>query len=79
MMPGVPERRTHNYVRHKTTSLFAPMNVQDETVISSVHRKHRSVKFKKFPQKINKTVPEHLDIHVVYDNYSTHKPPSAKT
>jgi len=76
MMPGVPERRTYDYVRHGTTSLFAAMNVQDGTVISSVHR---SVEFKKFLAKIDKTVPEHLDVHVVCDNYSTHKHPTVKT
>jgi transposase len=76
MLPGTPERRTHDYLRHGTTSLFAALNIQDGTVISSVHRRHRSVEFKKFLQKIDKTVPEHLDVHVVCDNYSTHKHPS---
>jgi len=79
MMPGVPERRTHDYVRHGTTSLFAAMNVADGTVIASTHRRHRAVEFKKFLTKIDKTVPEHLDVHVVCDNYSTHKHPSVKT
>ena len=79
MMPGVPERRTHDYVRHGTTSLFAAMNVADGTVIASTHRRHRAVEFKKFLTKIDKTVPEHLDVHVVCDNSSTHKHPSVKT
>lgn len=78
MMPGTPERRTHDYVRHGTTSLFAALNVADGTVISSVHRKHRSVEFKKFLAKIDKTVPQHLEVHVVADNYSTHKHPIVK-
>lgn len=78
MMPGTPERRSHDYVRHGTTSLFAALNVQDGTVISSIHRRHRAVEFKKFLAKINKNVPEHLDVHVVCDNYSTHKHPSVK-
>ncbi|MGJ0204588.1 IS630 family transposase [Leucobacter sp. gxy201] len=78
MMPGVPERRTHDYVRHGTTSLFAALNVADGTVISSIHRKHRSIKFKKFLQKIDKNVPEHLDVHIVCNNYSTHKHPLVK-
>ena len=78
MMPGIPERRTHDYVRHGTTSLFAAMNVADGTVISSVHRRHRSVEFKKFLIKIDKNVPAHLTVHVVCDNYSTHKHPSVK-
>jgi transposase len=78
MMPGTPERRSHDYVRHGTTSLFAALNVTDGTVISSIHRKHRSVEFKKFLVKIDKTVPDHLDVHVVCDNYSTHKHPIVK-
>lgn len=78
MMPGTPERRSHDYVRHGTTSLFAALNVHDGTVISSIHRRHRAVEFKKFLQKIDKNVPEHLDVHVICDNYSTHKHPSVK-
>jgi len=79
MMPGVPERRTHDYVRHGTTSLFAALNVADGTVISSIHRKHRAVEFKKFLAKIDKEVPQHLGVHVICDNYSTHKHPSINT
>lgn len=78
MMPGTPERRSHDYLRHGTTSLFAALNVADGTVISSIHRRHRAVEFKKFLQKIDKNVPEHLDVHIVCDNYSTHKHPSVK-
>ncbi|WP_283793623.1 transposase [Gulosibacter molinativorax] len=72
------ERRTHDYVRHGTTSLFAALNAADGTVISSIHRKHRSIEFKKFLQKIDTNVPEHLDVHVISDNYSTHKHPLVK-
>ena len=79
MMPGMPEKRTHDYVRHGTTSLFAAMNVADGTVISSTHRRHRAVEFKKFLQKIDQQVPEHLDVHVVCDNYGTHKSPTVTT
>ena len=53
LMPGKPERRTHDYVRHGTTSLFAAMNVADGTVISSLHRRHRATEFKKFLTKID--------------------------
>ncbi|WP_417374418.1 IS630 family transposase [Glutamicibacter protophormiae] len=67
------------YFRHGTTSLFAAMNVSDGTVIASTHRRHRAVEFKKFLQKIDQNVPEHLDIHVVCDNYGTHKHPSVNT
>lgn len=79
MMPGMPEKRTHDYVRHGTTSLFAALNVEDGTVIASTHRRHRATEFKKFLTKIDHQVPEHLDIHVICDNYGTHKHPTVKT
>jgi transposase len=79
MMPGMPERRTHDYVRHGTTTLFAAMNVADGTVITSLHRRHRAVEFKKFLTKIDTQVPGHLDIHLVCDNYGTHKAPTVQT
>lgn len=76
MMPGMPERRTHDYVRHGTTSLFAAFNTADGSVISSIHRRHRAVEFRKFLAKIDATVPDHLDVHLVCDNYGTHKAPT---
>jgi len=79
MMPGMPEKRTHDYVRHGTTSLFAAFNTADGTVISSLHRRHRSTEFKKFLAKIDATVPDHLDVHLICDNYSTHKHPTVTT
>lgn len=79
MMPGMPEKRTHDYLRHGTTSLFAAMNIADGTVIASTHRRHRSTEFKKFLAKIDQNVPDGLDIHVVCDNYGTHKHPTVKT
>ena len=78
MMPGMPEQRTHDYVRHGTTSLFAAFNTADGSVISSVHRRHRAVEFKKFLAKIDAAAPEHLDVHLVCDNYSTHKSPAIR-
>ncbi len=57
MMPGMPEKRTHDYLRHGTTSLFAAFNTADGTVISSVHRRHRTIEFKKFLAKIDAEVP----------------------
>ena len=78
MMPGMPERRTHDYARHGITSLFAAFNVADGSVISEVHRRHRATEFKKFLTTIDKTVPEGLDIHLVCDNYGTHKTPAIK-
>lgn len=79
MMPGMPEKRTHDYLRHGTTSLFAAMNVADGTVIASTHRRHRATEFKKFLAKIDAHVPADLDVHVVYDNYGTHKHPTVNT
>src|SRR3954464_15322192 len=76
MMPGMPERRTHDYVRHGTTSLFAALNTADGTVISSLHRRHRTIEFKKFLAKIDAAAPEHLEVHLVCDNYGTHKSPT---
>jgi transposase len=79
MMPGMPERRTHDYVRHGVTSLFAAFNIADGTVISSIHRRHRAVEFKKFLAKIDAEVPDDLDVHLVCDNYGTHKTPAINT
>jgi transposase len=79
MMPGMPERRTHDYVRHGTTTLFAAFNTADGTVITSLHRRHRATEFKKFLTKIDQQVPEELAIHLICDNYGTHKHPIIKT
>ena len=76
MMPGMPEKRTHDYVRHGTTSLFAAFNTVDGTVISSLHRRHRATEFKKFLAKIDGQVPNELDVHLICDNYGTHKHPT---
>jgi transposase len=78
MMPGMPERRTHDYVRHGVTSLFAAFNIADGTVISAIHRRHRAVEFRKFLTTIDAQVPDHLDVHLVCDNYGTHKTPAIK-
>lgn len=78
MMPGMPERRTHDYVRNGITSLFAAFNVADGTVIGELHRQHRASEFKKFLVTIDKTVPAELDVHLVCDNYGTHKTPAVK-
>ncbi len=75
MMPGVPERRSHDYVRHGTTDLFAAFNIADGTVICPVHRHHRAAEFKKFLARIDKNVPAGLEVHLVCDNLATHKTP----
>ena len=76
MMPGMPERRSHDYVRHGTTSLFAAFNIADGRVISSLHRRHRAAEFRKFLARIDKAVPAELDVHLVCDNLATHKTPA---
>ena len=91
MMPGTPAKRTHDYVRNGTTGLGVPsLGVPlleapsggvaafnaDGTVISSLHRRHRSIEFKKFQTKIDTEVPDELEVHLVCDNYSTHKTPT---
>jgi transposase len=79
MMPGMPERRTHDYLRHGITSLFAAFNIADGTVISELHRRHRHQEFLKFLRKIDKNVPAGLDVHLVCDNYATHNTPEIRT
>jgi transposase len=78
MMPGMPEKRTHDYVRHGTTTLFAALNTADGSVISSLHRKHRAAEFRRFLAKIDSQVPEGLDVHLICDNYQTHKTPAVR-
>jgi transposase len=73
MRPGQIERRTHDYKRHGTTSLFAALDVATGTVIGELHRRHRSVEFRKFLDTIDGTVPDELDVHLILDNYGTHK------
>jgi transposase len=77
MMPGMPERRTHDYYRHGITSLFAAFNIADGSVISELHRRHRAIEFKKF--LVDKAVPAGLDVHLVCDNYATHNTAEIKT
>jgi transposase len=78
MMPGMPERRSHDYARHGVTSLFAAFSIADGTVISELHRQHRAVEFKKFLAAIDKAVPDELDVHLVCDNLATHKTPAIR-
>lgn len=78
MMPGMPERRTHNYVRHGTTSLFAALDVATGFVIGKCYKRHRASEFLDFLKAIDANVPDDLDIHLVMDNYATHKTPKVK-
>jgi transposase len=79
MRPGVAERRSHDYVRHGTTSLFAALNVKTGEVIGELHRRHRSIEFRKFLETIDANVPRELDVHVICDNYGTHKAPIVRS
>jgi transposase len=78
MLPGTPQRASHDYVRSGTSSLYAALNVATGEVISSLHARHRAIEFKKFLTKIDAEVPQHLAVHVVLDNASTHKTPAIK-
>jgi transposase len=75
LRPGQIERRTHDYVRHGTTSLFAALNVKSGKVIAEHHRRHRGIEFRKFLDTIDNNVPQELEVHLVLDNYGTHKTP----
>jgi len=75
MRPGQVERRTHDYERHGTTSLFAALDVKTGQVIGECHRRHRATEFRTFLDAIDRNVPAGLDIHLILDNYSTHKTP----
>jgi transposase len=76
LLPGVPERHTHDYVRSGTTNLYAALDVASGQVIADMSPRHRAEEFRRFLNLIDSSVPEHLDVHVVLDNSSTHKTPS---
>lgn len=82
MRPGSPERRTHDYKRHGTTSLFAALDIKTGEVIGGCHRRHRQEEFLRFLRRVDRTVkqkhPEGTAIHIVLDNYATHKTPAVK-
>jgi transposase len=75
---GQPERRTHDYVRHGTTSLFAALVVATGAVIGECHRRHRHQEFVEFLDRVETKMPADKDIHVIMDNYGTHKTPRVK-
>ncbi len=78
LRPGQAERRTHEYRRHGTTTLFAALDVKTGRVVGECHRRHRAVEFRKFLDKVDAAVPADLDIHMILDNYSTHKAPAVR-
>lgn len=78
MRPGQPERRTHDYMRHGTTTLFAALDVATGEVMGECHRRHRSLEFRRFLKHIDEAVPAELDVHLILDNYATHKTPAVQ-
>ena len=78
MRPGVPERQTHDYKRHGTSSLYAALDLSTGKVIGALHSRHRAIELKKFLQTIHREVPADLTVHLVLDNSSTHKTPAIK-
>jgi len=78
MLPGTPERATHDYKRSGTSSLYAALDITTGQVIGALHSRHRAIEFKQFLQTLDREVPKHLDVHLVLDNSSTHKTPVIK-
>jgi transposase len=78
MLPGTPARATHDYQRHGTTSLYAALNIQSGEVIRELYQRHRAIEFLKFLKTIDANVPDHLGVHVVLDNASSHKTPTVR-
>lgn len=73
LRPGQAERRTHDYKRHGTTSLFAALELKTSRVIGQLRRRHRSSEFRQFLDRIDAQVPAELEVHLILDNYATHK------
>jgi len=78
LRPGLPERQTHDYKRYGTTTLFAAFNILNGKVIGSCLPRHRGKEFAKFLNQVEKQVPRDLDVHIILDNYSTHKSATVK-
>jgi transposase len=78
LLPTTPARRSHDYVRNGTTSLFAALNVATGQVISSMHQRHRHQEFLKFLKTVDAATPADLDLHLICDNYATHKTPAIR-
>ena len=76
MLPGTPQRATHDYKRSGTSSLYAALDLATGKVIGSLHTRHRAIEFKQFLQTLDNAVPGELDVHVILDNASTHKTPA---
>jgi transposase len=76
MLPGTPQRATHDYRRWGTCSPYAALDVATGKVIGSLHARHRAIEFKKFLQTLEREVPADLEVHLILDNSSTHKTPA---
>src|SRR3954471_10865165 len=76
MLPGTPERATHDYKRAGTSSLYAALDITTGQVIGALHQRHRAIEFKQFLATIDREVPDELAVHLVLDNSSTHKTPA---
>ena len=76
MLPGTPARATHDYKRNGTSSLFAALEIGSGKVLGSLHSRHRAVEFKKFLKLIDEQVPPEVEVHLILDNYATHKTPA---
>jgi transposase len=79
MLPGQVECRTHDYKRHGTTSLFAALDIATGSVIGKCWPHHRAIEFRKFLNQIDRAVPAELTVHLVLDNYATHKTKEIRT
>jgi transposase len=75
LLPTTPARATHDYIRNGTVDLFAALDVATGRVHTQLHSRHRSAEFKKFLNHLNREVPDDLDVHLILDNYATHKTP----
>ena len=78
MRPGQAERRTHDYTRHGTTTLFAALDTKSGKIIGEFHQRHRAIEFRKFLNTIDAAVPQDLGLHIIMDNYGTHKTPAIR-
>ena len=78
MLPGTPQRASHDYRRFGTSSLYAALDITTGKVIGSLHARHRAIEFKKFLQRLDGQVPAELEVHLILDNASTHKTPQIK-
>jgi DDE superfamily endonuclease len=79
MLPGTPQRATHDYRRAGTSSLYAALALASGRVIGSLHARHRAIEFKKFLQRLDQQVPHELEVHLILDNASTHKTPQSRS